>query len=169
MPDWIVVLIALVPVLAIVGGGLGALLTFRVQGRQAGAATLTAEAAHETATVAGRKAAVEEMSELRQHWSSVVTNVMADNATVRADNAALKADVATLHLAHAADIVAVEAKLTVSAAKQAITDLKLTECEALNRAMLERVQEIEQAHRGHLAQSHPSGERTGGEESARRG
>ncbi len=181
MPEWAVILVALAPVLALVGGGLGALITFRIQGRQAGAATLTAEAAHETATVAGRKAAVEEMAELRQHWSSVVANVMADNATVRADNATLKADLSTLRVAHTGDMVDVQAKITVGIAKQALTDLKLLECEALNRAMAERVKELGADQQTQMTRldsleqdvqaygQQGVGEQTGGEESARRG
>ncbi len=62
-----------------------------------------------------------------------------------------------------------------------MTDLKLVECEALNRAMAERVKELgteqqtQTTRLDGLAQDvqaysqQPAGEQTGGEESARRG
>lgn len=122
MPEWVAWMIAAVPVLTVLGGGLGALLTFRVQGRQAVAQTITAEAAHETAAAAGRKAAVDEMAELRQHWTAIISTVTADNAAVRFENAQIKSDLAALHATHKQDMLEVATKLR--------------ECETTNLALL---------------------------------
>jgi hypothetical protein len=139
--------LALVPLLSALAGVLGWLTTSRIQSRQAGAQELTATAA---AIVAGRKAAVDEMAEIRQHWQGLITTITADNATVRAENAQVKADNATVRAENAqikADIAALHAthktdQLGVLAA--------LRECESLNRAVSVRMTEMEQrqAHNG---------------------
>lgn len=143
----------MVPVLTLLGGGLGALWTFQIQRRQAGAQELTAQATVMTAETVGRKAAVDELSARTQEWQALLNTSNTQVATaqnlvtaVGMQNETLKADLAALNLK-------LEQHAVTATARQADIDLKLAECTALNAALVKRMEHLEEGqaiNRGRL-------------------
>lgn len=129
--DWITIQATLTPVLMALGGAIGVLLGHRAALRNADSAKLAAAAA-------AHKAAVDEMSEVRQSWALTVANLTSDNSALRAENVAIRATCALL-----------ESQLTAQKAKYDMDmqriNTALLECETLNREFAKRLTELEAA------------------------
>lgn len=136
MSEWLVTALALIPLLSALAGALGYLIMFRVQSRQAGAQETTAGAA-------GRKALADELDARTREWQALLTTANSQVATAQNLTTAVDARNERLNI----DIAGLTAKLeqhTVTAqAKQLFTEVKLQECEALNRAIVMRMEELE--------------------------
>lgn len=129
--DWLSLQTTLTPVLMALGGAVGVLLGHRAALRNADSAKLAA-------TAAAKKAAVDEMAEVRQSWALTVANLTGDNSALRAENVAIRATCASL-----------ESQMTAQKAKHDLDveriHTALRECEVLNHEMGRRLTELEAA------------------------